>query len=500
MTLSKSQYIRGLQCHKSLWLYKNNPELRDAADHAQESLFNTGHSVGELAKELFPNGVEVEFDASNFNGMIAKTKELIANGIEVIYEATFSEDGIFVMVDILVKNADAWDMYEVKASTQVKEVHSNDAAIQWYALSKVIKLNHAYVIHINNQYVREGALDIEKLFILEDVTDMVLEKQKEIEPELLEMGKMLKKDMPVIDIAKHCDKPYSCDFSTHCWKHIPKKHSVFDISYAMGKQWTLYEQGILSIDDVPDDFHLGANATLQIKHHKSQEIKIDTPKIKEFLDSIEYPINFFDFETFQNAIPRFDKQRPYAQMPFQYSLHIMYEDGTLEHKEFLGDENSDPREALAKQMLEDITPTGSIVAYSQGFEKGKIRGLAELFEDLEEELLALNERFVDIAHPFQKKHYYHPKFNGRYSIKVVLPVMFPNDDELDYKKLGSIQNGGDAMDTFANLHLLKDSSKIDEIKKDLLAYCRLDTLAMVRIWEKLHQIIDRNKYDSNIFL
>jgi hypothetical protein len=176
-------------------------------------------------------------------------------------------------------------------------------------------------------------------------------------------------------------------------------------------------------------------------------------------------------------------------MPFQYSLHILHEDGTLEHKEFLGDENSDPRLPLAKQMLQDITPTGSIVAYSQGFEKGKIRNMAELFEDLQEDLLALNERFVDIAHPFQYKHYYHPKFNGRYSIKIVLPTLFPNDDELDYKKLGSIQNGGDAMDTFANLHLLKDKSRVDEIKKDLLAYCRLDTLAMVRIWEKLHEVM-----------
>jgi len=485
MTLSKSQYIRGLQCHKSLWLYKNKPELRDAPDYAQESLFNTGHNVGELAKELFHNGEEVEFDASNFNGMIAKTKELIVNGTEVIYEATFSEEGIFAMVDILVKNGDTWDMYEVKASTQVKDVHINDTAIQWYALSKVINLNNAYIMHINNQYVRESELNIEELFTIEDITDIVLEKQDEIEPQLIEMEDMLKKGVPDIDIGVHCSDPYGCDFHGHCWKHIPSKNSVFDISYAMGKQWKLYYQGILSIDNVPNDFHFGANAALQIKYHKSQEIKIDKPKIKEFLNTIKYPINFFDFETFQNAIPRFDNQRPYAQMPFQYSLHILHEDGTLEHKEFLGDENSDPRLPLAKQMLHDITSTGSIVAYSQGFEKGKIRNLAELFEDMREDLLALNERFVDIAHPFQYKHYYHPKFNGKYSIKIVLPTLFPNDDELDYKKLGSIQNGGDAMDTFANLHLLKDKTQIDEIKKDLLAYCHLDTLAMVRILKKL---------------
>jgi len=492
MTLSKSQYIRGLQCHKSLWLYKNRPELRNTADTQRESLFEKGYQVGDLAKELFPNGVEVVFDSSDFNGMIEQTRRLIANGVEVVYEAAFKEDGIFVMADILVKNGDAWDIYEVKASTQTKSYHIDDISIQWYLLSQTLKLNRAYIIHINNKYVRDGELNIEQLFTIDDVTEKVLEKRGNIAYQLCEMEEILQGDMPDIDIGAHCFDPHECDFAAHCWKHIPKENSVFDISYAMGKQWKLYYQGILSIDDIPDDFHLGKNAKLQIQHHKSQEIKIDKPKIKEFLDTIKYPINFFDFETFQNPIPRFDKQRPYAQMPFQYSLHILHKNGTLEHKEFLGDENSDPRRPLAEQMLKDITPTGSIVAFNQSFEITQIKNLTELFPDLKEELLALTERFVDLAHPFQYKHYYHPNFKGKYSIKVVLPTLFPNDDELNYKKLGSIQNGGDAMDTFANLHLLKDSSQLEAIKRDLLAYCRLDTLAMVRIWEKLHQMVKEN--------
>ena len=376
MNISKSQYIRGLQCHKSLWLYKNKPELRDAQDHQTESSFNTGYDVGELAKELFPNGVEIEFDSSNFKGMIEKTRKLIADGTEVIYEATFKEDGIFAMADILVRNGKAWDIYEVKASTRTKKYHINDTSIQWYALSKVITLNRAYVVHINNKYVRDGELDVSKLFTIDDITDIVLEKQESILPQLLEMEEMLESDVPKIDIGGQCSDPYGCDFHSHCWEHIPKKTSVFDISYAMGKQWKLYYQGILSIDDVPDDFHFGKNASLQIQHHKSKEIKIDKPAIKEFLDTITFPINFFDFETFQNAIPRFDSQRPYAQMPFQYSLHVLYEDGTLEHKEFLGDENSDPRYELSKQMLKDITPTGSIIAYNQSFEITQIKNLA----------------------------------------------------------------------------------------------------------------------------
>ncbi|MDF1878112.1 DUF2779 domain-containing protein [Sulfurimonas sp. SAG-AH-194-C20] len=488
MSLSKSQYIRGLQCHKSLWLYKNRYGLRDTPDSQAKSNFNIGYQVGDLAKELFPDGVEIVFDGSDFKGMIAKTKELIANGAEVIYEAAFSDNGIFAMADILVKNAKAWDIYEVKASTHTKEYHKNDTAVQWYALSNTITLNRAYVVHINNKYVRNGELDVKALLSIDDITDIVLQKQESIPLELLEMEEMLEGAVPNIDIGKHCSDPYGCDFSSHCWSHLPKEDSVFDISYAMGKQWKLYYQGILSINDVPNNFHLGKNARTQIRHHKSQEIKIDKKKIQEFLETIEYPINFFDFETFQNAIPRFDNQRPYSQMPFQYSLHILHEDGTLEHKEFLGDENSDPRRPLSEQMLKEITPTGSIIAFNQSFEITQIKNLALVCSDISDELLALNERFIDLAHPFQYKHYYHPKFNGKYSIKIVLPTLFPDDDELDYKKLGSIQNGGDAMDTFANLHLLKDKSLLVGIKKDLLAYCRLDTLAMVRIWEKLRNI------------
>jgi len=168
-------------------------------------------------------------------------------------------------------------LYEVKASTHVKEYHINDTSIQWYAISKAINLNRAYVMHINNKYVRDAKLSIRSLLSRTDVTAEVLEKQDAIPAKLSEIEKMLQDDIPDIDIGKHCFDPHGCDFYSHCWSHIPKKNSVFDISYAMGKQWKLYYDGILSIDDVADDFHIGKNAKLQIKHHKSQEIKIDKP-------------------------------------------------------------------------------------------------------------------------------------------------------------------------------------------------------------------------------
>ncbi len=488
MNLSKSQYIRGLQCHKALWLHKHKPELKNEPDAQTESLFKSGDSVGALACELFPDGVEIAFTPDDFQGMIDKTTKLIADGAEVIYEATFSQNGIFAIADILVKNGSSWDMYEVKSSTQVKEYHLNDAAIQWYALSDVITLKRAYIIHINNSYVREDALDIHALFTKSDVTETVQERQYLIEPNLTDMKEMLADSMPTVDIGAHCTNPHTCDFYAHCHAHIPYP-SIFNLYWMNGaKKWEMYYKGIVHYHDIPKETRLNATQTLQVETFKTKEPAIDKAIILEFLETISYPINFFDFETFNDAVPRFKGQRPYAQMPFQYSLHILHEDGTMEHKEFLGDENSDPRTELIENMLRDITPTGTIVAYNQGFEKGVIRGLATLRPAYHDRLLVLNERFVDLIVPFRRRGYYHPHFNGSFSLKSVLPALFPDDEELDYKKL-DIQNGGMAMDTFANLHLLKDKSQRETIRKALLDYCRLDTLAMVRILQKLKNVL-----------
>jgi len=179
---------RALQCPKSLWLYKKRPELRVTAD--KEVLFERGYEVGDLAKKLFNGGVEIEFNPDDFKRMIEKTKELLEKE-KIIYEATFSKNGIFAMADILVRDGDGWNMYEVKSSTSVKDYHIDDASIQWYAISNVINLKKAFIVHINNEYERNGKLGIDKLFKIEDITDKVLEKQNEIPKKLKEIEKIL---------------------------------------------------------------------------------------------------------------------------------------------------------------------------------------------------------------------------------------------------------------------------------------------------------------------
>lgn len=485
--LSKSQFIRGLQCHKSLWLYKNKPSLRSKPATQEKALFETGNQVGDLACQLFPDGIEIEFNPNDFAGMAQQTMALIAKGQEVIYEATFQQKGLFVMADILVKNDDKWDVYEVKASTKVKEYHKNDAAVQWYALSEVLDLNSISIIHINNQYERQGSLDIHQLFHVENITDIVEAKQTEVSIHLQAMENMILEEEPEIEIGPQCSDPHDCDFKTHCWKDISSP-SVFDL-YRMraDKKFELYRQGITTYDQIPASQKLSDVQQAQVESYLNQKTLVDKSIIQSFIGTVQYPIHFFDFETFQEAAPRFDGQKPYVLMPFQYSLHIQHTDGTVEHKEYLGDEHTDPRQALAEQMVNDILSHGSLMAYNQSFEKRVIRELAQSFPQYKTELMQIHDRFVDLLDPFRALGYYHPNFNGSFSIKSVLPAMFPNDPELDYKEL-DIQNGGMAMDTFANLHRLKEPSQRDKIRHDLLAYCHLDTLAMVRIYEKLQTL------------
>ena len=485
INLSKSKYIKGLQCHKALWLDKYKPELKSDASAQTQQNFAVGHQVGDLAKQLFPNGVEIEFDAQNFPTMITKTKQLIVDGIEVIYEATFSENGVFAMVDILVKNGDAWDIYEVKSSTSVKAVYIDDVSVQRYALSDVLNIGRCYVVHINNKYIRQSELDIQQLFTIVDVTDN-LKSMEVVQAKLKKMQQMLESSEPNVDIGGHCSNPYDCDFISHCWKHIPKP-SVFDLYRIGKKKFDYYKQNKINYKDVEFD-ELTKVQTVQIDSYLNNKTYINKDVIENFVSEVIYPINFFDFETFQNAVPRFDNQRPYQQIPFQYSLHILHENGELEYKEFLASELDDPREDLIQNMLSDVTETGSIIAYNQGFEMSRIKELADFTPEYKDGLLALNKRFLDFVIPFRQLGYYHPDMYGSFSIKSVLSAMFPNDDELDYKKL-EIQDGGMAMDTFANLHLIDDKNERLQIRKNLLQYCYLDTLAMVRIFQKLNSLL-----------
>ena len=487
MQLSKSQYVRGLQCHKALWLYKHKREVMTPTSPRQEFIFANGHRVGKLAQDLFPGGSEIEYDGQNFDGMIEKTRALIDQGANVIYEATFRSRNVLIMADILVRNGDVWDLYEVKASSKVKPQHKPDAAIQWYVIQDHLPLGKAHIVYVNNRYVFNRELDVTQLLAIEDITGEVLELQAGLGKNLDAMSDMLRRGEPDVPIGPQCDKPYECDFKAYCWQDVPFP-SVLNL-YKMGssKRFELYHEGKISYADVCH-LKLTKAQQLQVDSALSREVYIDRAAIRAFVDSADYPINFLDFETFNSAVPKFPGQRPYStHIPFQYSLHILHADGVIEHREFLADERRDPRPEIAQRLAGDITPEGSIAAYHQTTETKIIRRLAAESAEHAKTLIAMDERFIDLLKPFQQLMYYHPDFNGSFSIKSVLPAMFPDDAALDYKAL-DIQAGAMASMTYADLDKIDDASERQKIREALLEYCKLDTLAMVMIWRELGKI------------
>ncbi|MFA9374773.1 MAG: DUF2779 domain-containing protein [Poseidonibacter sp.] len=489
MNLSKSLYTKGIQCQKALWLKKYNKEVLSLPDETVLARFETGNEVGDLACELFPNGIEIEY-TRNFDEMINQTKKHIDDGIKYIYEATFSFNGILVLVDVLEIHEDSSiSIYEVKSSSSVKDIYVHDTSIQYYVLSQLgFFIRTANVVHINNSYVRADTLVLNELFTIADVSSEVIALQENIPTILGEFEIVLedKINEPNIDIGKHCHNPYVCDAKDYCWKvqrQIPE-YSIFNIfNLGSKKQVELYSQGIIKLEDIPNDFAMTANQEQAVENYKSKEIFINKEKIKEFVDTLTYPIYHLDFETFQQAIPEFKGIRPYAQIPFQYSLHIEHKDGTLEHKEYLAKDGIDPREQIAKSLCEHIPSNMTVLAYNMSFEKGVIKKLSDLYPALSTHLLSINENMKDLMIPFQKKYYVTPSMNGSYSIKYVLPALVPEFAKA-YKELDGVQNGSQAMNAFANMSKMKEGEK-QKMRTSLIEYCKLDTLAMVKILEKL---------------
>lgn len=499
--LSKSLYTRGLQCCKSLWLKKYKKDVLTLPDDATQAIFATGDVVGGLACKLFPGGKEVPFDGTSFDEKIKLTQQWIDDGVENIYEATFKYEGVLVMVDILHKASDgSWEIYEVKSSTwnakkTLKDIQKyiDDASVQYYVLNGLgFNVSKTCITLLDSRYTFEDRLDIEKLFAHVDVSDEVLGLQEDVASRLKIFQQFLSHpDLePDIDIGAHCKNPYPCDAYDYCWKqqrNIPD-YSVFNIFNMGPKPLGLYKDGIVNIEDIPDSELTSENQKLAVDSWVNKTSHIDKQAIQGFLNRLTYPIYHLDFETFQSAVPSFNHQRPYQQICFQYSLHIEYEDGRpLEHKEFLAEAGADPRRLLIESLIKDIPHDVTVLVYNESFEKTRIKELAKDFPQYLNELNRINDCIVDLAEPFQRKYYYDYRLKGKYSIKLVMPLLAPHMADA-YKQLKLVQNGGDAMNIFPKLIDMDEATR-QEYRDALLAYCKLDTLSMVEILKSLKSLV-----------
>ena len=487
-TISKSQYLKGIQCPKALWYYRYRRDLAPEISESLQFIFDIGHEVGELAQKYFKGGIEIKEEYYEIDKAIKSTQKAVRQGAKIIFEATASSrDGVYSRIDILkkVRGSDRWDMIEVKSSTSVKEYHIDDMAVQKYAFTNAgYKIRKSILMHLNRHYERFGELDLKELFDLEDCTKVVNNKMDNVVENVKDLIKVVnKRKEPAVDIGAHCTSPFSCDYMAHCWAHIPD-YSVYNI-FSGKKLIGLLSENILNISDIPDNFKATDRQQIEINSQKNKRIYKDTKKIKEFLNSLKYPLYYLDYETINPAIPLFDNTSPYRQIPFQFSLHIQKKKGgKLKHIEFLHTGQDDPRPALINSLLKNCGEKGSVVVYNKGFESRINYMLGRDFSRFYGKLKEINNRMVDIMTPFKTRFLYHPKMEGSASLKNVLPAFVPR---MGYDKL-EIQDGGTASILYFSCikNMVSEEDKI-KIYKDLSDYCKQDTLAEVKLLEVLYR-------------
>ena len=488
MNLSKSKYCNAFQCMKMLWLYKNKPDVIESVDNS--SIFENGHVVGEIAKELFGEYINIEF--GNLNDMVNDTLTHISNNsICNICEASFNYNNNFCSVDILRKNNDSYEIYEVKSSTGVSDIYLEDVSYQYYVLTKLgYSVSKACIVYLNNSYERHGDLEIDKLFNIEDVTDICISKIDEVDKRIKDINDFMNNlDEPGDMVSIKCFDPYKCPFFGYCTKHLSSPN-VFNIdSMRKSKMIELYNKGITSYSDlIKEDLNPRYLEQIDFELNDLPD-KIVVSEIKAFLSTLSYPLYFLDFETYQQTIPLYDGIRPYQQIPFQYSLHYIEEfGGELKHCEFLAQPDIDPRRSLAEALVRDIPLDVCTLAYNMSFEKTVITNLAELYPDLSKHLLNIRDNIKDLEVPFSKRFYYNKLMKGKSSIKYVLPALFPDDPSLNYHNLEGVHNGSEAMNAFASMGKLSVDEQL-KLRENLLKYCCLDTYAMVKIYYKLIEIL-----------
>ena len=481
--LSKSRIMSSLQCLRRVWLEARRPELAHYSSDAQAA-FTTGHAVGDIAVRLYDRdgqGTYIDYRGGGFSRQLAQTGELMTSMFRSpVFEATLRHEGVLVREDVLLPvetdEGPSWRIVEVKASTSVKDQHVHDCAVQaWVHLGAGYPLNGIALAHVDNRFEYPGDQRYEGLLVEEDLTAQVLELLPSVPVWIANARQAVEGPEPEVPVGQHCTSPYDCPFKDHCWPN-DTRYPILGLGGSKKKLGTWVMDGYRDIRDVPASEITSEN---QLRVHRvtaAGEPEI-LPGAKNQLMALPWPRFYLDFETIGPAIPVWPGTRPYQQLPIQWSCHIERAPGILEHREFLDLSGSPPMRALTEAMLEALEQEGPVLMYTP-FERTVINGLAGLFPDLAPQLQAVGSRLVDLA-PIIKASYYHPDMLGSWSIKAVLPTVAP---DMDYGLLEGVHVGTEA--SAAYLRAIDPGTpeeRREEIRRELLQYCRHDTEAMVRL-------------------
>ena len=480
--LSKSRVMSGLQCERRLWLESFRRELLKV-DASAQARFDTGHQVGDIARELFGPGTLIGH-VHELGLAIEETTHLVATQQgATLFEAAFRHGGVLVRTDVLRPAGDGYDLTEVKASTAVKDYQLDDCAIQaWVIENAGVRLHSIQLAHIDSSFVYQGNGNYRGLLVAEDATDAVRERMREVPGWVERLKDVLRGSEPKIYTGEQCHKPFDCPFFDYCRAQEPAEpeYPVTILPRAGKLAKALQDEGYLDLCEVP------ASRLINPLHRRVQEASISKrpfvePGVAAMMRALTYPRYYLDFETVDFAVPKWAGTRPYQQIPFQWSCHVEQPDGSIANGMFLDLTGEPPMRAFAESLLSALGDSGSILVYNQAFEKTRILELAAMFPDLADPLKALVSRVVDLL-PITRECYYHSAMKGSWSIKKVLPTIAP---ELDYAKLNGVASSGDA--PLAYLEAISPETtdaRRAELDGALRRYCANDTLAMVRLVER----------------
>lgn len=479
-----------LQCEKLLWLDKYMPEKTEYSQ-AVKRRFAAGSSIGELAKRIFGkyyDATAVKSDGSlDIRKMKENTRKAVTRGEDVICEAAFDSEGLYCAVDILKKTKDGWAIYEVKSSLHVKSNYISDAAYQRYVLGKVLNITGCYIITLNGDYVRHGELDMAALFRVHDISVQVGLYQSSIAQNINRARDVLSVHTePSVRYGRQCRQPYECPFINYCQGSLTEP-SAFDLYGCNKNDWA--DKGYRTMRDVVSGGELLTDIQKrQIEYvYNDLPVYVDKDGVSSVLQNLRYPLYFIDFESSMPEVPAFDGASPYMILPFMYSLHyIEKRGGELKHTQFLS-EAPDPRREVAEALVRDMPAPGSIIAYNASFEQRVVAGFAAEYPDVKG-LENAAGNFIDLLDVFKGGFVYNKEMGGSFSLKSVVTALFPNDAALDYSALGLVRDGHEAMALYAELPAA-DKDRHQEIIDALFAYCKLDTLSLVKITEKLIGLI-----------
>lgn len=482
--LSKSKFVAGCQCSKRLYLQVHQPGLAAEADAASDAIIEQGREVGLLARKLFPGGVKVH--SNNLDQTIRATLELIANReVPAIFEGTFEHGGVLVRVDILHRRPDKhWRLIEVKSTTDVKDHHVGDVAVQHRVVRRSgIDLASSCLAHVNRDYVYQGgAIDVHRFFRIRNLTQRVEKLQPKLPSVLRSQFRVLgKPEAPRIAAGWQCSHPVICEFFDHCNPPLPDDHILKLPRIRASEAAKLAALGIQSIHKIPENYPLTGRLRRACTSVQSGTPWF-SPELKGQLETLRYPLYFADFETVSPCIPRFSGMRPYGHVPFQWSVHLQRQPGAApEHFEFLAADKSDPRAAFASALCDALGDQGSIVVYHQQFESQRLLELASWWPELSGRIARIQRRLWDLL-PIIREHVYHPAFGGSYSLKSVLPALIP---EMSYEDMGVAdgKTAGLVWESLIGGHC--GEAERHRNQQALLDYCEQDTLGMVRLVEKL---------------